>query len=145
MAEVTIQGQVYRTGKLNAFQQFHVARRLAPILQSISNVATKLPEPSSAQLGENDTVALLDGLTNVVSRMSDEDCNYVLNACLGACSRQQGAGWARVQAANGGGLMFVDIDMNVMLQLAFATVRENITNFFPVAPAADSSSGASPT
>lgn len=143
MSEIQIGDHVYRLGKLNAFAQFHIARRLAPVLGSLGAAAVSLPSAmdGAVAVGESDTLSVLGPIADAVSKMSDVDVDYVLNTCLSVCARQQGAQWARVQAP-GGGLMFQDIDLSALMQLAFAVIRENLGNFFPAAPVLASKSGA---
>ena len=66
--------------------------------------------------------------------MSDADVEYLSTTCLGVCQRQQGAGWAAVQAS-GGGLMFQDMGMDAIVLLIDAVVQDNLARFFPVPPA----------
>lgn len=44
MAELEIDGVSYRTGRLNAKQQFHVARRIAPIIARIGTIPALIQE-----------------------------------------------------------------------------------------------------
>lgn len=140
MSEVEITSNTYRIGRLNAFAQFHIARRIAPLLQSLGTAVMDLPRGGA---GDDDTMKSLGPIAEALAKMSDEDCNYVLHACLSVCQRkQQGGQWARVQAPNGAGLMFEDIGLAELMQIALATIQENLSNFFPAAPASVSNTGA---
>jgi hypothetical protein len=75
-------------------------------------------------------------LTDALSGMSDEDVDYVLDVCLGVCQRLQPNGQGAPVIARGGGLMFEDIDMGQMMQLAVKVIQENLGGFFPGAAAA---------
>lgn len=123
--ETQINGNTYRIGKLDARTQFHVARRLAPLLAGIGKT---LNQPKN----KDDLFSTFGPLADALSRMSDEDTDYVLDKCLSVTQRAQGNQFAPVMASNGR-MMFDDIDLPAMMQLAVAVIRENIGGFFPAA------------
>jgi hypothetical protein len=123
---VEVGGQKYRVGRIDARKQFHVARRLAPLLAGMSTLGDK-----SAGFA-----ALIGPLTDALSGMSDEDVDYVLDACLGVCQRIQANGQGAPVVNRGGALMFEDMDMGQMIQLAVKVIQENLGGFFPGAAAA---------
>lgn len=113
--DMQIGGQEYQSGKLDAKRQFHVSRRLAPVFTAMTEVAN----------GDESMSPLL----SAISKMSDEDCDYVINACLAVVKRRQNNGWSNVLNAQGG-LMFDDIDLPVMLQIVSQVIQENLSGFF---------------
>lgn len=123
---VEIGGQKYRIGRIDARKQFHVARRLAPLLAGM----TGIPYKASGFAG------FIGPLTDALSGMSDEDVDYVIDVCLGVCQRLQPNGQGAPVIARGGGLMFEDIDMGQMVQLAVKVIQQNLSGFFPGAAAA---------
>jgi hypothetical protein len=122
---VEVGGQKYRIGRIDARKQFHVARRLAPLLAGMSGV----PDKTAG------FAAFLGPLTDALSGMSDEDVDYVLDICLGVCQRIQSNGHPAAVMVRGG-LMFEDIDMGQMIQLAVKVIQENLGGFFLGAAAA---------
>jgi hypothetical protein len=129
--ELAIGGNEYRVGKLDAFKQFHVARRLAPALLALGTAAAGV-FAAARTAAAGDDLAALGPFVGVISQMSDTDSQYILLVCLGVCHRRQGNAWAPVVSASGG-MLFDDIDLPTMIQVAVAVIRENIGNFF-VAP-----------
>lgn len=142
--ELQIGERSYRTGKLNAFKQLHVARRVAPVLMSLGkslelllgSVESKKDETQAAPPSEDVSikdakamVAILP-LAEALAAMREEDVDYVINSCLAVCEIQQGNGWQRVQAGNGR-LMFDFIELPAMMELTMAVIRENLVPFFP--------------
>ncbi|VXB25187.1 putative bacteriophage protein [Burkholderia sp. 8Y] len=121
---VDINGQSYRIGRLDAKKQFHVARRLAPLLAGLGG-ALKGKAQGFAEL--------VSPIADALAKMSDEDTDYVLDTCLSVVARQQGDGWQNVMV-KGGGLVFQDIDLPAMLQLTVAVVQQNLGSFFPGGP-----------
>ena len=127
--ELTLKDHVYMTGRLDARKQFHVARRLAPVLSgfgaAMAGSGTLTGEESEATL-----VAMMAPIADAVSKMSDVDCDYILDTCLVVCRRRQDNGaWAQIYIP-GKGMLFQDIDMPEMMQLAVATIKENLSGFF---------------
>lgn len=122
--ETTINGATYRIGKLTVFQQFHIARRLAPVLFSLG----------AAAANEEGGLQAFEPVADALSKMSDADSEYVLMSCLDVVHRKQGNDWANVRA-RGGGLMFDDISLGTMVQLTTAVIKENLGNFMDVLPA----------
>lgn len=140
-----INGQQYRSGKLDAFKQFHVARRLAPLLSGVSSVlnGSGLPDPEPpraegeaakaevpAAPDKKDFVDFLEPMADALAHMPDADCDYILFTCLGVVQRQQGNGWAKVVAQGTRSMMFDDIDMGVMINITMKVIQENIGGFF---------------
>lgn len=119
--EFPIGGNTYRAGKLDAFKQFHISRRLAPVLGGLA---------ATAEGGQAGFAAFLVPITEAVAQMSDADCDYILQACLGVVQRQQGTAWAPVFNAGNKALMFDDIDLGAMMQIAVKVIEENLGGFF---------------
>jgi hypothetical protein len=117
--EFEINGQTYRSSKLNARQQFHVSRRLAPVLGGLATASGSAAE---------DFAHFLQPIADAVAKMSDDDCDYILDTCLAVVQRQQGTAWAQIFVAKN--IMFEDIDMAAMLQIAAKVIQENLGSFF---------------
>jgi len=139
--ELVIDGKQYRVGKMTPLEQFHVSRRLLPILRPIAEMlrvdATKIEDP----------LAMFMAAGEELSKLPDESANYVIARCMFCVHRMQGErAWARI-ARPGGETGFVmafdDIQMPQMMQLVFAVLQENLGNFFGALPST-SQGGASP-
>lgn len=139
--ELQIKGNTYSIGKMDVFQQFHVARRLAPLLYATSSalLARLKAGDTSVESGDdlNTLIGAVEPMVQVISSMPDADSQYVLNACLGVCQRLTGtgagAGFQRI-LVDGQRLLFDDIDLAVTLQLVAATIRANLGNFLDALP-----------
>ena len=147
MEEMELRSVKYRIGRLDAFKQLHVSRRLAPMFFALGQgaaAAANRPEPSQLAQENDDSVdptvfgTIVEAFKPVaaaLSKMPDDDVEYVIKTCLGVVERQSGAGWAKV--LNGQGhLMFNDLEMSDMIQLTRAVIQRNLGNFFPEPPAA---------
>lgn len=123
--EITVNDQTYRIGKLSALGQFHVSRRLAPVLAAVGISLQSLTQGMQADL--SDFTTTLGPVADVMSKMSDEETNYIIFTCLNVVSRKDDNRYAPVSQA--GTLMYQDIDMPVMLRLVIAVLQENLGNF----------------
>lgn len=124
--EIEIEGQLYKITSMDVFRQFHVARRLAALAPAIIDFISK-PE------NDRNVLSLFYPMTEVLSAMSEDDVNYVLQACLQVVMRKQNNAWAKVQSS--GGVMFDDITMPVMLKITWEVLLKDIVSFFPTAQA----------
>lgn len=113
--EIEIDGQSYMLGQLDAMKQFHVTRRIAPVL---------------AKLREGGDHDIMSVLIMAIGELSDVDSEYVVQTCLAGCRRKQAgdAGWAMIYRH--GQLLFQDITMPAMLRLTWATLQANLADFF---------------
>lgn len=109
MADFDLDGVSYQLAKLDAMTQFHVSRRIMPLLGAMG--------------GGDDKMATL---FEAVGKLSDEDTEYVIAKCLADCRRKESGAKVFVN----GRLMFDDIGMMGMLRLTIETLRENISDFF---------------
>ncbi|GLQ96477.1 phage tail assembly chaperone [Dyella mobilis] len=114
--DFSVNGNNYISSALDAKRQFHLARRLGPILSGIQG------RP------ENE---MFPAIMEAVAAMSDEQCDYVLDTCMSVVKRQQdGNTWAPVYNDRAHRMQFDDIDMGAMLQIARHVIQENLASFF---------------
>lgn len=127
MTEIEVNGVNFRIGRLDAFTQFHIARRLAPIQLAMGVSAAELAQKATA---DESTIAaaIMGPIADIMSKMPQDDVDYILKSSLAVVSRKQGESWARVLV--NGGLMFDDIRMKEMVRLTIAVIKENMDGFF---------------
>lgn len=122
---IEVDGHSYRIGRMGARDQFHVVRRLGPAIMGFL---------ASGAAGSG-LAGAIGPIVDHLSRMSDEDSDYVLDHCLNVVQRMQPNNeWARVRAPNGA-LMFNDIELPQLINLTRAVLTENLRGFFPEAAA----------
>lgn len=133
---VTVSGVTYSIGTLAARPSFHVARRIAPLLANLSEAAAsvfKKIKPNASEASEDVDLSPLAGpLAEALADMKEEDCDYVIDACLKVCKRQQGNSFFPVVNA-GGHIMYSDIDMATMMRLTVSVIQSSLGSFFPIA------------
>lgn len=118
--EFEISGQQYRSGRMNAFEQSHIIRRLAPLVSTFSGVVGAI---------KSDPARAFEPLAAAFASMSDADVEYIQVRALAVVQRQQGDRWAPVFVPRGG-IAFDDIDALAMNQIVFEVLRDNLTPFF---------------
>ena len=122
--ELELDGHTYRVGKLDARAQFHIVRRLAPVLGELA----------PALQGGKGGLDALPPIATAVAKLSDADADYCIFGLLKVVSRKQpnGLGWGPVSTENL--LMYDDIGMTQMLKLAWEALTFNMSGFFAVLP-----------
>lgn len=141
--EITIGQHVYRVGALSALEQFHIVRRLAPLMARVSTMTAALDAVrhlrAQAPTQEGDTgevpgemfAAMVGPILQAAADMPQADADYIILQCLRVCARQQSGGaYAPLVAGDGVTLMFADLQLGDMLQLVKETVARNMGNFF---------------
>lgn len=120
MKLITIGDQSYVLArKLSAFDQLHLARKLGPAMPIVEGLVS----PANVDKDK----ALLTVLA--LSHVSDADTEYVVRKCLGVVNRVQGTVSSKLMT-DSGEMMFDDVTMNAMLELAVAVIEDNLGDFF---------------
>ena len=103
--QFTIKDKTFDSGRLNAFQQLHVVRRLAPVTERLARTVGELP---------------------------DADVDYILNACLDVTQiRQDTGGFARLRV---NGVVMFPLDLTMLLGIAAHVLKDNLSGFFADLP-----------
>lgn len=128
MRELKVAGELYQVGKLNAMQQLHVTRRLGPTLIVLGISMEMLKK--GMKIDMDDLVASAGPVMEFVSKMSDEDFNYVVFTCLSVVKRQSAGAWAEVTTKGAEPrFMFADMEMGETIRLVVEVLRDNLGNF----------------
>lgn len=130
MVEFNLNGQTYRAGKLDAFKQFHLSRKLAPIVPTLIPVFVKLSRDGDLAKDIAGIAAIVQPFADGIAAMTDADSEYVLSTCLGAVQRSTGQNtWAPIWSQAAKSCMFDDIDLGVMVQLVMQVVQDSLGPF----------------
>lgn len=131
-----IGGRKFKLNKIDAFKQFHIVRRMAPLLADL------LPAMKDAKsISESaDESEKLDQLAKIaapfmsgISKLTDVDADRVLFGLLSSVEVLQSSGnWARV--ASDSMLMMQDLELPVLLQIAGRALMYNLSGFFAALP-----------
>lgn len=136
-------GKSFKVGKIDAFKQFHIVRRLGPILGDIIPIAQKLKglDKNSDELSEQDKfdkiAELISPIMGGIAKLSDEDANLVLLGLCSAVELYQDAPlncWAPI--SDGKHLRIQTLELPELLMVAGKAFAFNLTSFFRLAPQA---------
>ena len=150
MTELEIGGNAYRINSMPAMTQFHVMRKLGPVLPGIvpvlAQAAAALPQADGQEDGGASAMTTVDGVAAIamavrplldgLAAMADADAEYVINHCLSAVMRRDSGGKSWNAVSRDGVTMFDDIDLMTSMQIVWAVLRENYTGFFRAASTA---------
>ena len=136
MEIIPIGGHDYSIGRLNALDQLHVSRKIAPIVPNIMPILTEVAKgdlekviesieaDENAELGGLEPLAkALEPFMEAIAKIPEEDVNYVIYKCLSVVKRNGSV------VCRGESIMFDDLDMNHLLPLTVAVIRTNLGNF----------------
>jgi hypothetical protein len=124
MMDYNLNGIEYKIIKLDARSQFHIIRRLAPVLAGLA--------PSSSE--ETTEMDTLQSLMSAISGLSDDDSDYCVFGLLKAVSRKESNGLGYSPIVKNNSLMYQDIDMKGMLTLAWQVFSFNMSDFLAELP-----------
>jgi hypothetical protein len=133
MTEIAIGENVFRIGKLNAIQQLHVSRKIAPVLPKIlpAMVASKALMVSLTE--ENPDLeglsSMLSPVAEALAGMPDADAEYVFNECLSVVQLQQGNAFVNIWNADTQRSQFDFIDFFLMIRLVVQVIWGSLGNF----------------
>ncbi len=132
----------YEIGRLDAFDQFHVSRKIAPIVPTIVPLMTEIlksnimdlldkfgDDPDNPDLSAledfdlNSFGAAIQPFIDAFAEMPEEDANYVMKKCLSVVTRDG----ARLVVKDA--LMFDNLGIEHILPLTIAVIRINLGNF----------------
>lgn len=107
------------SGKMNAFEQLAIMRKIAPALGFVDGIMRKENEDKPKSI-----LILL-----MLSQISDEDSQFVINKCLSFVVRLQKDGQKAKLMTQNGQLMFSDIGLEQMLELTSKVIEDSLGDF----------------
>lgn len=128
----------FKLSKLDPFKQFHIVRRVGPILSDLlptmKNVGELKGAESMSETEKLEKIAAFAGpIMQGLSKLSDADADFVMVGLLASVEVQQAGGnWARV--AHNGMIMIQDLELPQLLQIAGRAFMFNLSGFFGALP-----------
>jgi hypothetical protein len=139
MIEFEHNGQQYKAEKLPAMQQFHVSRKVGPLVPPLvpifleiarSGVLAESPTGKAPTLDLSKLSALLQPFMDGLASMKDEDAEYVLATCLLAVKRRVGDAWQPVWNTRAKMPMFEDLnDVGQLWPMAMRVLQDSLGPF----------------
>lgn len=126
-----INGKNYQFAKLSARKQFHIMRRLTPVISDFAPVLKLLNTSKDADQTDLG-LEVIEHIGKALGALNDADADFVLDGLLDSVSRDngQGLGFTPIRV-NGVGMYSADIDMPTELILAFHAIKANFADFIP--------------
>lgn len=128
----------FKLNKIDTFKQFHIARRVGPILgDMLPIVGPILKTAGNKDLSESqkfdEMAKLAKPLMDGFAKLSEEDSNKILLGLLSAVEIQQATGnWAKVATENQ--ILFQDLELPTLLMIAGRAFAYNLSGFFAGVP-----------
>lgn len=136
--EFEVDGKTFRTGKLNARDQFHVSRRLGPVIGPVLKMAMSGRNPLTDGINPQDLMDFVDAF----ALMDDEQVDYILDHCLAVVAIKQGEGWPAIMSSDGKNLMFEDLEFYEQSVIVGNVIWFNFEKLFQKAQATLNGAGA---
>lgn len=132
-----IGGRNFKLCKIDAFKQFHIVRRVGPMLSDLLPAMKGMSGKNLESLPEDEKLDAISKfvapIMNGLSKLPDADADLVLFGLLAAVEAQQTTGnWIRI--STGSMLMVQDLELPIMLQLAGRAFMYNLSGFFGALP-----------
>lgn len=130
MIEFEIGGKEYRADKLNAIQQFHVGRKIAPLIPPLIPVFLKVSGMKGGLKDNLSSIAeVLQPFADGLASLPDKDAEFVFSTCLSVVRRRQGEHLAPVWSASANTLMFDDLDIGSIIPIVVRVIQANLGPF----------------
>lgn len=133
-----VSGRKFKLGKIDAFRQFHIVRRIGPLLAEFMPALAGMSKKKMDSLTEaeklDEFAKMMQPVMMGLSKLSDADADYVLYRLLGAVEvhQDQFNTWAKI--ATDSGLLMQDLELPVLLQVAGRSLMFNLSGFFALLP-----------
>jgi hypothetical protein len=121
----------YRVSRLDAFKQFHLTRKIAPVIPTLIPAFMTLRDVSeSAATGNPEGMAqAFAPFAAGIARMPDDDAEFILGTCLSVVLRKQGNTWMPVWSVQNRTCLFDDIDLVQMVQISIRVMESSLGPF----------------
>ena len=139
MEDFELGGNKFKLGKINAMIQFHIVRRIGPLLAESMSVMGQIAKKKVDHMSEEEKLQEFSKIAEPImvglSKLSDQDSEYVLYRLLASVEMHQPKFnmWSTV-ARPEAGILFQDLEMPVLLQLAGRALMFNLKGFFSLLP-----------
>lgn len=128
--EFEVAGHRYRASKMPAMQQFHVSRKIAPLLPALVPVFVKIAKQGGVGDDFSALTALLQPLADGLANLKDEDADYVIGTCLATVKRQNAQGsFVAIWSPAAKTLMSDDMTLADMFPIVIRVIQDQLGPF----------------
>lgn len=136
MIEFEIEGKQFRFDKLTAMQQFHVSRKISPLIPPLMPIFAEMQKGKGVKNNATDLDnleilgPLLQPFADGLAGMSDDASEYVFGTCLGAIRYQHNGNWIPMWSVQGKTAMVMELnDVSLLLRLVVRVITESLAPF----------------
>lgn len=136
MVEFEIGGKQFRFEKLPAMQQFHVSRKIAPLMPPLmpvfAQVAKDLAKEKKGSMTDDleKIGPLLQPFCDALAGMPDETAEYVFGTCLSIIRVNHSGNWISFWNSTAKMAMMADMnDAGLMIQLVARVIQDSLAPF----------------
>jgi hypothetical protein len=140
MSDIQIGESMFRCGRMPTRTQWHVVRRLIPVMQGLMPVLLRSSNPQRDLVGDGDGAMTPDlsgvnlfealgALTDTIGMLSDNDADYILDAALACVMWRQGRQWMPIRVPGGAFTNGQADEFDVQMRLLWEVLRESLANF----------------
>jgi hypothetical protein len=134
--EVQIGPHEYLCGRMPTRVQFHVARRLLPVMKGLQPLfaragQTLISDGNGAMVPDVGNISIFEGLAalgDTLGMMPDSEADYVIDHALDAVRWKQAGRWMPLRV-NGGLMVQEADDLATQLRLTWGVLVESLANF----------------
>lgn len=124
-----VNGQTYEATKLDAFKQFHLSRKIAPVIPTLIPLFVEISKGKDLTKDLSGLAGMLQPFADGLANLSDEHSEFVLKTCLSAVRRKQADKWVPIWSNSGNVCLFDDMDIGVMIQVAINVIQDSLGGF----------------
>jgi hypothetical protein len=134
MVEFEIDGRQFRFDKLPAMQQFHVSRKIAPLIPPLLPIFGQIRKDTEKGIAVKDDfdklAPLLQPFADGLGNLTDESSEYVFNACLGVVRYKHGENWIPLWSTTSKVVMVSELnDASLLLRLVIRVIQDSLAPF----------------
>lgn len=132
--EFSIDARKFKLNKIDAMKQFHIVRRIAPLLREflpvMGTIAKAKVDLMSDEQKLDEFAKIANPLIEGLSKLSDADADFVLYRLLASVEVEQPEfrSWATI--ATEAGVKVQDLELPILLQCAGRALMYNLSGFF---------------
>lgn len=129
--QFTIKDKTFSAGLMPAIKQFHVVRRLTPLVDAAKDMLDDKAVKRLMEGGKTEDVQLSDfhlgPIASVLASLPDADFEYVVNACLDVTElKQPDGGFAPVRVK---GVVMFPFDLSTLIGIVWNVLKGNLPVF----------------
>ncbi len=129
----TIGSDEFRHSPLNALDEFHCCRRVAPLVRNTGSLINLFAANPQEEDETNKIAGLIEGaapLLKAFAELGEEDADYVISRCMAVTEARDGEAWVPTWDHDAQTPSLPGLRMNHLLRISYQVLRDALTVFF---------------